>query len=264
MFRISASAVLFVALGLLPSSAQSKPPQEQENSAQANSPVRVPTALMLGRFERKVMPVYPDEAMLKGIQGDVWLDLEVDETGKIVNAQAMEGDPLLIAASKEALEKSRFHPCVVNGTPVRVESRLGFHFTLEKNGSSVNGRVDFCDHRWGFPCCCWSTLPACRRHYPGRSDGPRSLVLSHQRRPSRYHGGLAPALIVSRPARRSLTLRPACLPSPLSDPLHRRLRRFRFLHRRSDCFRVERTQFPGGTFTRSRPAPFHGARDIGI
>jgi hypothetical protein len=40
-------------------------------------------------------------------------------------------------------------------------------------------------HRWGFPCCYWSTLPACRRHYPGRSDGRRSLVLSHQQRPSR-------------------------------------------------------------------------------
>ena len=26
-------------------------------------------------------------------------------------------------------------------------------------------------HRWGFPCCYWSTLHACRRHYPGRSDG---------------------------------------------------------------------------------------------
>jgi len=25
---------------------------------------------------------------------------------------------------------------------------------------------------------------------------------------------------------------------------------------------VERTQFPGGTFTRSRPVPFHGAREI--
>jgi hypothetical protein len=62
----------------------------------------------------------------------------------------------------------------------------------------------FCDHRWGFPCCCWSTLHACRRHYPGRSAGTRSLVLSHQRRPSRLHGGLAPALIVSRPAQRSL------------------------------------------------------------
>jgi hypothetical protein len=55
-------------------------------------------------------------------------------------------------------------------------------------------------------------------------------------------------------------LRPACSPSRLSDPLHRRLRRLRFLYRRSDCFRVERIQFPGGTLTRSRPAPFHGAR----
>ena len=27
------------------------------------------------------------------------------------------------------------------------------------------------DHRWDFPCCAWSPLPACRRHYPGRIDG---------------------------------------------------------------------------------------------
>src|SRR5215471_9912791 len=83
------------------------------------------------------------------------------------------------------------------------------------------------DHRWGFPCCYWSTLPACRRHYPGRSDGTCSLVLSHQRRPAHNtRGGMAPALHVSRPAQRSLTLRPADSPSRLSDPLHRRLRRF--------------------------------------
>ena len=64
--------------------------------------------------------------------------------------------------------------------------------------------------------------------------------------------------------RHSFPKQVACSPSRLSDPLHRRLRRLRFLHRRSDCFRVERTQFPGGTFTRSRPAPFHGAREMAI
>ena len=96
---------------------------------------------------------------------------------------------------------------------------------------------------------CWNSI----RSYCPINGGPPTK-----------HGGRAPALIVSRPAQRSLALRPACSPSHLSDPLHRRLRRFRFLHRRSDCFRVERTQFPGGTFTRSRPAPFHGAREIGI
>jgi hypothetical protein len=33
--------------------------------------------------------------------------------------------------------------------------------------------------------CCYSPVPACRRHYPGRSDGTYSLVLFHPRRPSR-------------------------------------------------------------------------------
>jgi len=34
-----------------------------------------------------------------------------------------------------------------------------------------------CDHRGGFPCCVWSPLPACHRHYPGRFDGLHSLGL---------------------------------------------------------------------------------------
>src|ERR1700693_1821985 len=40
------------------------------------------------------------------------------------------------------------------------------------------------NHRWDFPCCVWSTLHACRRQYPGRSDGIYSLVRFHQLRPS--------------------------------------------------------------------------------
>src|SRR5438309_12133471 len=52
-------------------------------------------------------------------------------------------------------------------------------------------------------------------------------------------GGSAPAKINSRPAQRSLTLRPACSPSRLRYSLHRRPRRLRYLHRRSDCYRVD-------------------------
>jgi len=40
------------------------------------------------------------------------------------------------------------------------------------------------DHRWGFPCCVWSPLPTCHRHYPGRFDEACSLVLPHRQRPS--------------------------------------------------------------------------------
>ena len=43
----------------------------------------------------------------------------------------------------------------------------------------------YCDHRWGFPCCLWSPMRTCRRHYPGRFDGACSLVHLHRLQPSR-------------------------------------------------------------------------------
>jgi hypothetical protein len=59
-------------------------------------------------------------------------------------------------------------------------------------------------------------------------------------------GGSAPALSVSGPAQRSLTLRPACSPSRLCDSLHQRLQQSRCLHCCSDCYRVERTSSRAG------------------
>src|ERR1700687_6039944 len=42
----------------------------------------------------------------------------------------------------------------------------------------------------------------------------------------------------------------------LCDPLHRRLRRFCCLHRRSNCYRVERSSSRAGLSSRCGPAPF--------
>ena len=39
-------------------------------------------------------------------------------------------------------------------------------------------------HCWGFPCSVCLPIHACRRQYPGKSNGSCSLVLLHQRRPS--------------------------------------------------------------------------------
>ena len=105
-------------------------------------PVVVPTGTMLGRVEHKTMPVYPDEAMTKGIQGEVIFKIEVDETGKITSSVPVEGDPLLTAAGKDALQTFRFRPYIVNGTPVRVKSQLGFHFSVEKTADGVSGKVE--------------------------------------------------------------------------------------------------------------------------
>jgi len=105
--------------------------------------VRVSGGVMLGLVEHKAMPEYPEEAMRTGIQGDVIFKIAVDETGKIVLSVPVEGDPLLVAASVDALRDFRFRPYLLNGSPVGVvESQLGFHFSLEGKGGETNGRVD--------------------------------------------------------------------------------------------------------------------------
>jgi hypothetical protein len=59
-------------------------------------------------------------------------------------------------------------------------------------------------------------------------------------------GRSAPASLVSGPAQRSLSLRPANSPSHQRDPLHQRLQQFRHLHYCSDCYRAERTSSRAG------------------
>ena len=105
--------------------------------------IRVSGGVIVGLVESKATPVYPEEAMTKGIQGDVIFKIDIDDTGKIVLSAPVEGDPLLVAASVDALREFRFRPYLLNGTPVGiVESQLGFHFSLEKTGDGANGHVE--------------------------------------------------------------------------------------------------------------------------
>src|SRR3954451_2413231 len=104
---------------------------------------------------------------------------------------------------------------------------------------------------WGFPCCVGSPLQTCHRQYPGGTTGLCRFSGCDPQFPSdgglpRFRGGSAPTLSLSGPSQRSLTLRPACSRGRQGDPFHRRLRRFRCLHRRSDCYRLERLRCRAG------------------
>jgi hypothetical protein len=117
-----------------------------------------------------------------------------------------------------------------------------------------------CNHRWGFPCCVCSTMSACRRHYPGRIDGTDSLITAPLTSafPTLQLGRLLHYIfrgLLSVHSRYNLQTHRVAL----CDPLHRRLRRLCCLHRRSDCYRVERSSSRAGLTSRCGPAPFHGA-----
>jgi hypothetical protein len=134
------TAFLLTLLALSQSALSQSAPEQKP--AAAPQTARISTAVMLGQVDHKTMPVYPEEAMKKGIQGDVTFKVAVDETGKLTAATPADGDPLLIAAGTDSLRTFHFRPFMFDGTPVNVESLLGFHFTLQKTDDAIDGHVE--------------------------------------------------------------------------------------------------------------------------
>ena len=102
--------------------------------------------------------------------------------------------------------------------------------------------------RRGFPCCVRSPCAGMPSPLPRRNRCAFSLILpSDGSLPSVPKVGFRISIFEACSAFTHVT---ACrfARSP-SDPLHRRLRRLRYLHHRSDCYWLER-ELPGGTFTR--------------
>jgi hypothetical protein len=102
------------------------------------------------------------------------------------------------------------------------------------------------DHRWGFPCCVWSPMRTCHRHYPGRSDAACPLVPLHRQRPSLCNSQVGSCNCCFGACSAFTHVMACTLAESPSDPLHRKLRQLRCLCRRFDCYRVERTSSRAG------------------
>lgn len=131
---ISLGLLLFSTLGFAQSGAAP--------SASSNLRVRVPADVLQTMIEHRTMPVYPRQAMVSGIQGEVVLAVTVDETGKVVKVEGEKGNPLLVAASANAVKSFQFRPYLQDGSAAPVESTIAFEFTLNKSGNSVDGHVE--------------------------------------------------------------------------------------------------------------------------
>jgi TonB family protein len=79
-----------------------------------------------------VSPVYPREARLAGIQGEVKLLLVIGENNSIAELQAISGDPLLVESAMKAVRQWKFMiGAYVNGAVRETEVPLTFTFKIE-------------------------------------------------------------------------------------------------------------------------------------
>jgi TonB family protein len=77
---------------------------------------------------RKIQPIYPPMAREAQAQGDVVLDVVVDEEGNVSKITVKSGDPLLRKAAEDAVRQWKYSPTVINGEPVSVISTVTVKF----------------------------------------------------------------------------------------------------------------------------------------
>jgi len=79
----------------------------------------------------RVAPVYPDTARRMHVEGTVSLLLSVDAQGRVSEAKAGGGNPLLVAAAKDAVRGWRYEPARLNGLAVASTVQVSIVFKLQ-------------------------------------------------------------------------------------------------------------------------------------
>jgi TonB family protein len=101
----------------------------------AQDPVRIRESEEMQEPEviHKVDPAYPDEARRAGLQGEVVVEVIIDEKGLVEEAKvvkAIEDAPMLGEAAVKAIRQWEFAPAKVDGSATKVISTITVRFRL--------------------------------------------------------------------------------------------------------------------------------------
>lgn len=93
--------------------------------------VRATSVIIMSKVIEMPRPVYPEMAKRAGIQGAVNVQILIDETGKVVSAQAVKGSAMLTTAAVDAARRARFTPTKLGDSPVKVQGVITYNFVLQ-------------------------------------------------------------------------------------------------------------------------------------
>ncbi len=73
-------------------------------------------------------PPYPPAAIALNVQGSVTVQVLIDESGRVISANASNGHPLLRNAAEQAARTARFSPTYLSKVPVKVTGVIVYNF----------------------------------------------------------------------------------------------------------------------------------------
>lgn len=101
--------------------------------ASANLPKKPPVSIGVvnGRATNLPKPLYPPAAKAVRAEGDVSVQVTIDEQGNVVSARAVSGHPLLRQVSEAAARSARFSPTFLSNQPVKVTGIIVYKFAVQ-------------------------------------------------------------------------------------------------------------------------------------
>ena len=95
----------------------------------------------------KAQPVYPAIAKQINASGEVQVSIVIGENGRVIEAKAIKGHPVLRSAAEDAARKWVFKPTEVGGRPVHSSGHSDLHLhaasAADICSSGGDGRRDF-------------------------------------------------------------------------------------------------------------------------
>ena len=82
-----------------------------------------------GKATKLPKPAYPATAIAIGLQGKVDVQVTIDETGKVIAANAVSGHPFFRGPAEKAAWAARFTPTTLSNVPVKVTGVIVYNFT---------------------------------------------------------------------------------------------------------------------------------------
>jgi len=76
-------------------------------------------------------PIYPAAARSAGARGLVVVEVTIDEDGKVVEAHAVSGHPMLQKAAVQAARLAKFSPTTLSGQPIKVTGTISYTFVWQ-------------------------------------------------------------------------------------------------------------------------------------
>lgn len=118
------------------SSAQRIPELEDTESKTAppappkiEKPKTVISSVVNGKATYLPKPIYSPAAIAMGAKGTVNVQVTIDETGKVISAKAVSGNPLLRVEAQKAAWNAKFSPTYLSKVPVKVTGVIVYNFT---------------------------------------------------------------------------------------------------------------------------------------